>query len=105
MADGGVLEVRDGTRVTPLMGILCSCCKGGNDEHEEGRRDRPLHTQPPTEQDLEARRQAADAAAARQAKFESSAGGRAAKKAMDNVKKEREADAAARNDTAKEWLS
>ena len=44
-------------------------------------------------------------AAARQAKFESSAGGKAAKKAMDNVKKEREADAAARNDTAKEWLS
>ncbi len=44
-------------------------------------------------------------AAARQAKFESSAGGKAAKKAMDNVKKERDADAAARNDTAKEWLS
>lgn len=44
-------------------------------------------------------------AAARQAKFESSAGGRAAKKALDNVKKEREADAAARKDTAKEWLS
>jgi hypothetical protein len=44
-------------------------------------------------------------AAARQAKFESSAGGRAARKALDNVKKEREADAAARKDNAKEWLS
>lgn len=44
-------------------------------------------------------------AATRQAKFESSAGGKAAKKAMDNVKKEREADAAAKNDNAREWLS
>lgn len=45
-------------------------------------------------------------AAARQAKFESSAGGKAAKKAMDNAKKERDADAAAsRKDNAKEWLS
>ena len=45
-------------------------------------------------------------AAARQARFESSAGGKAAKKAMDNAKKEREADAAAsRKDNAREWLS
>lgn len=45
-------------------------------------------------------------AEARQAKFDSSAVGRAARKAVDNVKKEREADAAAaQKDTSRDWLS
>lgn len=47
-------------------------------------------------------------AEARQAKFDSSPGGRAANKAVANVAKQREADAAAaarRNDDAKDWLS
>ncbi len=45
-------------------------------------------------------------AEARQAKFDSSAVGKAARKAVDNVKKEREADAAAaQKDTSREWLS
>jgi len=47
-------------------------------------------------------------AEARQAKFDSSPGGKAANKAIANVAKEREADAAAasrRNDNAKDWLS
>lgn len=43
----------------------------------------------------------------RQAKFDASAGGKAARKAVANVAKEREADAAARQqkDTARDWLS
>lgn len=45
-------------------------------------------------------------AEARQAKFDSSAVGKAARKAVENVKKEREADAAAaQKDTSREWLS
>ncbi len=45
-------------------------------------------------------------AEARQAKFDTSAVGKAARKAVENVKKEREADAAAaRKDTSKDWLS
>ncbi len=47
-------------------------------------------------------------AEARQAKFDNSPGGRAANKAIANVAKEREADAAAaarRNDNAKDWLT
>ncbi|BDA44931.1 hypothetical protein COCOBI_06-4100 [Coccomyxa sp. Obi] len=87
------------------MGILCSCCKGGG-EYEEYQRDRPLSSQQPTAADLEARKQAAEAAEARQAKFDSSAVGKAARKAVENVKKEREADAAAaKKDTSREWLS
>ncbi len=47
-------------------------------------------------------------AEARQAKFDSSPGGRAANKAIANVAKEREADAAAasrKNNNAQDWLS
>ncbi len=47
-------------------------------------------------------------AEARQAKFDSSAVGRAARKAVDNVKKEREADAAAASankDNSRDWLT
>lgn len=48
-------------------------------------------------------------AEARQAKFDSTPGGRAARKAVANVAREREADAAANaargNDNAKDWLS
>lgn len=43
----------------------------------------------------------------RQAKFDASAGGRAARKAVASVAKEREADANARHqkDTVQDWLS
>lgn len=46
-------------------------------------------------------------AEAREAKFNASAGGRAARKAVANVAKEREADAAAKQDNkaAQDWLS
>lgn len=44
-------------------------------------------------------------AAARQAKFDTSAVGKAARKAVENVKKEREADAAASKDNSRLWLS
>ena len=43
-------------------------------------------------------------AAERQAKFDASAGGRAARKAVENVKKEREA-VGRQTDTSKDWLS
>mmetsp|Transcript_19129 Transcript_19129/g.34091 ORF Transcript_19129/g.34091 Transcript_19129/m.34091 type:complete len:93 (-) Transcript_19129:77-355(-) len=63
-----------------------------------------------SERDAVAQAKAAEAAAARQAEFESSAYGKAVKKTHDNVKKEREADAAARKDAqaagqARDWLS
>ncbi len=45
-------------------------------------------------------------AEARQAKFDTSAVGKAARKAVENVKKEREADAAAaQKDNSRDWLS
>lgn len=46
-------------------------------------------------------------AEAREAKFNASAGGKAARKAVANVAKEREADAAAKqqDSNAKDWLS
>ena len=46
-------------------------------------------------------------AEAREAKFNQSAGGKAARKAVANVAKEREADAASRrdNNNAKDWLT
>ena len=44
-------------------------------------------------------------AEARQQKFEQSAVGRAAKKSIANVKKEREADAQRRQDNTQDWLN
>ena len=41
----------------------------------------------------------------RQQKFDTSATGRAARTAVNNVKKEREADRVDRNDRAKDWLN
>lgn len=97
------------------MGAVCSCCDGspgrggagaggGGETYGTFR----ASSGPPTEADLEARKQAAVAAEARQVKFDKSPGGKAANKAIANVAKEREADAEAasrRNDNAKDWLS
>lgn len=92
------------------MGALCSCCGGssGGSGGAESYGAFSPSSGPPTEADMEARRQAAVAAEARQAKFDTSPGGRAANKAIANVAKERAADSAAasrRNDNAKDWLS
>ncbi|KAK9811602.1 hypothetical protein WJX72_006780 [[Myrmecia] bisecta] len=61
--------------------------------------------QPPSAADIAARAKAAEAAAAREAAFRSSPGGRAAHKAVDNVKKEREAERQSRQDNARDWLT
>ena len=88
------------------MGACSSCCgdrsttvQGGDDAYT---RMRP--SGPPSAEDLEARQRAADAAAARQQKFDTSAVGKAARKAVDDVKQERAAPRQGA-DRSQDWLS
>ncbi|KAK9862194.1 hypothetical protein WJX84_008516 [Apatococcus fuscideae] len=93
------------------MGALMSCCggsKGDSSQESYARFGSTTASQtsvPPTERDVQAQNAAAEAAERRQQKFDESATGRAARTAVNNVKKEREADRVDRNDRAKDWLN
>lgn len=93
-----------------MSAIFGSCCGGRpdtlGDSGEEV--DAPMRTAPGssnTAADNEARSRAAEAAEARQLKFDQSAVGRATKKSVANVKKEREADAQRQQDRTRDWLN
>lgn len=85
------------------MGACFSCC-GDDKKHSEYSTFGGSGGAKDTEKDREARAQAADAAAARQQKFESSAVGRAAYNSVKEVKDSRKAGGG--NDgqpTASDW--
>ncbi|DBA85944.1 TPA: hypothetical protein ACH3X1_005485 [Trebouxia sp. C0004] len=83
------------------MGSCASCCGGKQSNYDE------MDNQPSAApvSDPEARARAAAAAEQRQQKFDQSAGGRAARKAVADVAKERQAGRPDNNQTARDWMN
>eukprot|EP00884_Botryococcus_braunii_P013838 jgi/Botrbrau1/22455/Bobra.0091s0057.1 len=80
------------------------CCGSKTNSAGDGEEYASMRTGAPSAADIEARTKAAEAAAARQAKFDQSPGGKAARKAVENAAKEKAA-AGVRQDAARDWLS
>lgn len=84
------------------MGSCASCCGGKQSNYDEMDSNQPSAA---PVSDPEARARAAAAAEQRQQKFDQSAGGRAARKAVADVAKERQAGRPDSNQTARDWMN
>ncbi|KAL3159392.1 hypothetical protein ABBQ38_009822 [Trebouxia sp. C0009 RCD-2024] len=85
------------------MGACASCCGGGKDNRYDEMQSTQASAAPVS--DPEARARAAAAAEQRQQKFDQSAGGRAARKAVAEVARDRQAGRPDNDQMAKDWVN